>query len=134
VADKRRILRLQQLILEVAAETMQTEVEDPRLGIVTMTRVKLSSDLSRGTLFWSVLGDERTRRLTEKGMEAVLPLLQRRIAESLATRVTPHLSIRYDASMAKAQRLDEIFHRLEAERPRPVQEPEDPPPGAEPQA
>jgi ribosome-binding factor A len=116
MANERRIKRLEQLILEVAAETMQREVRDPRMGLVSLTRVQLTSDLTHATVFWSTLEEEGKRRRTEAALESALPLLQRRVAGALTTRVTPHLELRFDPTLERAQRLDEIFHRLAAER------------------
>ena len=42
MANPRRIQRLQQLILQTAANHVQRELEDPRIGLISITRVKLS--------------------------------------------------------------------------------------------
>jgi len=114
--NERRINRLQQLILEVAGETLQREVRDPRMGLATFTRVQLTKDLSVATLYWSCLEEEGARRRTEQGMESATALLQRRVAEALTTRVTPRLELRFDPTLEQAQRLETIFHRLREER------------------
>ena len=122
MAKERRVLRLQQLVLETVAQALQAEIEDPRVGMVSITKVRLSPDLSRGTIFWSVLGEDAQRRTTARGLEDATPFLQRRVAEAMGTRVTPELSMRYDPSLEKARRLDDIFNRLRAERGEPPAE------------
>jgi ribosome-binding factor A len=122
MANPRRVLRLQQLILEVVAETIQRDLADPRLGLVSVTRVKLSPDLTSALVGWSLLGKESERRLSEKALEAALPVIQGRVGRALGIRTTPLLSFRYDRSLERAQRLDDIFHRLHEEagdRPQP---------------
>ena len=131
--NERRVKRLQQLILEVAGETLQREVRDPRMGLVTLTRVKLVSDLSVATVYWSCLEEEGGRRRTEQGLESAVPLVQRRVAEALRTRVTPRLEFRFDPTLEQAQRLETIFHQLREERgedeePEGETPPEDSPP------
>ena len=116
MARERRVLRLQQLILEIAAEALQREGQDPRLDLVTFTRVKLVPDLSQATLFWSCLAKEKSREKTERALEGILPLLQRQVAKDLRTRVTPTLAIRFDPTLEKAQRLEDIFQQLAEER------------------
>ena len=116
MANPRRIERLQQLILESAATHAQRELEDPRIGLVSFTRVKLSPDLSHAILFWSVLGDEAERRTTERGLTDALPSIQRAIAHAMQTRVTPRCELRYDKGMENAQRMEQIFHKLRQER------------------
>jgi ribosome-binding factor A len=127
VPDKRRVLRLQSLILEVAAETLQREARDPRIGFVSVTRVKLTPDLTQALVYWSALGDG-DHRLTEKGLAAVRGLVQKRVAEALTTRVTPHLEFRFDPSLERAQRLESIFEHLRGEGTLPPQASEGGPP------
>lgn len=116
MAQRRRILRLQQLILETAATHIQRELEDPRIGLVSITRVKLSPDLTQAQLFWSIIGEESQVRTCERGLERALPSIQRAVAEALQTRVTPKLQLIHDQGMEHAQRLEEIFHQLRVER------------------
>jgi len=116
MANRRRVLRLQQLILETAANHIQRELDDPRIGLVSVTRVKLSPDLSQCILFWSVLGGDSSTRTSERGLEHALPSIQRAVAKAMATRVTPKLQLRHDEGLAHAQRLEEIFTHLREER------------------
>ena len=117
MAKERRVLRLQQLILEILAETLQREVADPRLRLVTVTRVKLTSDLEHATVYWSCLAKkDEVKKETEEAMTGVLPLLQFRVARELSIRTTPRLEIRFDPSLEQAQRLETIFHKLREER------------------
>jgi ribosome-binding factor A len=128
VADPRRIKRLEQLILEAAAQHVQRELDDPRIGLVTLTRVKLARDLSRAQLYWSVLGDEGTVRTTERGLNDALGSIQRAVAHAMQTRVTPRLGLIHDSTLAHAERLETIFTQLRDER---GDEPEAAPEGAE---
>jgi ribosome-binding factor A len=116
VAKERRILRLQQLILEIAAEALQRERHDPRLELVSFTRVKLTSDLLSATLWWSCLAKDKGREKTEAALEGIRPLLQREVARELSIRVTPILSLKFDPTLERAQRLDDIFQKLREER------------------
>lgn len=116
MAQPRRIKRLQSLIQEVIAETLHQEVSDPRMGMVTVTRIELAPDLTRAKVFWSCLETGGARRTVEAAMESALGLFQRRVAETISTRVTPVLSLQFDETLENAQRLDEIFHKLREER------------------
>ena len=116
MANPRRIKRLQQLVLQTAANHVQRELEDPRIGLISITRVKLSPDLTQAVLYWSVLGDDAQRRTTERGLENALPSIQRAIAHAMQTRVTPRCELRYDQGMENAQRMEEIFTKLREER------------------
>ena len=116
MATQRRVLRLQQVILQTVATTLQREVSDPRIGMISVTRVKLSSDLSSAIVGWSVMGGDAEVRKTERALEAATPLVQRAVAGALQTRVTPRLKFRHDGSLDRAQKLDSIFEHLRQER------------------
>lgn len=123
MATERRVLRLQQLILELAAETIQREARDPTLDLVSITRVKLTKDLSGAHVYWSSLDTEKGREKTEAAMEGILPLVQRRVGNGLRIRLTPRLTFQFDPTLEHAQRLNTIFQKIHDE-PRPEGEEE----------
>ena len=116
MARERRVLRLQQLILEIVAVALQREAADPRLQLASITRVKLTSDLSHAQVWWSCLAKEPQREKTAQAIEGFLPLLQARVAQQLGTRITPRLELKFDPTLERAQRLESIFHHLQEER------------------
>jgi ribosome-binding factor A len=115
MALPRRVERLQQLILEVAATTVQRELADPRLGFVTLTRVKLSPDLTQAVIHWSCLGDGAARRKSARALSDATGLVQAVVAKAIGTRTTPEITFRYDPSLEKAGHLEEIFEKLKHE-------------------
>jgi|GEM_PF-40664 len=116
----RRIARLQQLILEVAAETIQRRLADPRLRMVTLTRVKLAPDLSTVVVYYSAMApNDEERRATARALAGAASLVQSVVGDAMATRTTPHLTFRYDASLAQSAHLEDIFQKLRAERGEP---------------
>ncbi len=114
--NDRRLLRLQQLLLETVATTVQRDLDDPRVGFVTITRVKLARDLTLATVFWSCLEEGGPRRTAERGLNDALPVLQAAVARALSTRQTPRLHLRFDEGLRKASRVTDLFSRLEQER------------------
>lgn len=113
----RRIARLQQLILEVAAETVQRRLADPRLRLVTLTRVKLAPDLSTAVVYYSAMApSDLERRATARALAGAASLVQSVVGDAMGTRTTPKLSFRYDATLAQAAHLEGIFEKLRAER------------------
>lgn len=126
--EPRRIARLQQLILEVAAEHLQQRMADPRLRLVTLTRVKLAPDLSEAVVYYSTLAEGDERRAAARALSRATPLVQSVVGREIATRTTPRLSFRFDATIASAARLETIFERLRRER---GEGPADAPPAAE---
>lgn len=112
----RRVLRLQQLLLETVATTVQRDLDDPRIGMVTITRVKLAKDLTQATVYWSTIEEGGPRRTSERGLEDALPVIQRAVANVMGTRQTPQLTLKFDAGLENAARIDSIFAKLSRER------------------
>ena len=116
MANPRRIQRLQKVIQQTIAMHIQRELSDPRLGLVSITSVKLSPDLSRAQIYWSCMGSEAEVRTCERGLTDALGSIQRAVAGSMQTRVTPRLGLQHDDTLQHAQRLEEIFTHLREER------------------
>ena len=131
MALPRRVERLQQLILETAATTVQRDLADPRLGFVTLTRVKLTRDLTQAVIYWSCLGDDAARRKSARALSDATGLIQSVVAKVLATRTTPEITFRYDPTLAQAGHLEEIFEKIKHERGEPAEPASDASPAAD---
>ncbi|MBK8975322.1 MAG: 30S ribosome-binding factor RbfA [Planctomycetes bacterium] len=132
--NERRIERIQNLIRQRVAKVLDQELADPRRGFVTVTRVKVDREMQQCTVFWSIIGDDKARRLNEQMLADAAPFVQREVAAILHTRNVPHVRFRYDESLAGAQRLDELLTELRIQRgdgPEPPTAERDRPPVAE---
>ena len=112
--------RVNEALREVISQSVG-ELEDPRIGFVTVTGVEASSDLRHATVFVSVLGSERKREGALAGLESSRGILQSRINRELRLKRTPQLVFEYDRSVDRGVRLskllDELSSRTDAERP-----------------
>ena len=99
---------------KAVASAITTELEDPRIGFVTVTAVDTSPDLRSARVFVSVLGDEVEREETLAALRSAHGVLQGAIARETRIKYTPTLSFLYDESPERAVRL---AHLLEGELP-----------------
>ena len=78
MVDAARARRLSVRIREIVASALGTEVKDPRLGMVTITEVRMGADLREATIFYTVYGDDLERadsaRLAKDSRGSTLPL------------------------------------------------------------
>jgi ribosome-binding factor A len=116
MADKRRLKRLETAILETVAPLIAHGLADPRLGMVTVTRVHLAPDLSVAHVNWSTLGGPSEESKAQHALEHARGRIQAAVAKALRTRVTPRLVFHFDESLARAQRVTEVLNRLAQER------------------
>ena len=101
------------------------EVHDPGIGFVTLTRVQVSPDLQQARVFYTVLGDEKARRNSERALERAVPFLRRQIGSRLRLRRVPELKWIYDDSIAGQDRIEQLLNEIRA-TPRPDDDVDDP--------
>ena len=116
MADQRRIQRLEQVILRTLGPLISQGLADPRLGVVTVTRIKLSRDLGVARVNWSRIGSDSDRSRAEHGLSHARGHMQSAVAKAMRTRTTPHLQFHYDPSLENSVRINDLLHQLKLER------------------
>ena len=97
-----RLARVAEAIREVASQTILFELRDPRVKNVTVTGVEVSSDLRSAKVYVSIMGDERTQRLSMQGLSSARGFLQAKIADRVQTRYTPILHFQLDMGVKRS--------------------------------
>src|SRR5437867_51955 len=106
-----RMRRVNAAVRQVLAEAVP-ELKDPRIGLVTVTGVNTSADLRHAVVFVSVLGSERKRTASLRGLEAAHGVLQARLARELRMKRTPQLAFEYDPSVERGVRMTKLIDEL----------------------
>jgi ribosome-binding factor A len=106
-----RMRRVNEALREVIAAAIAGELEDPRIGFVTVTAVETTPDLRQARVYVSVLGADPVRRRSLDGLRSAHGYLQRRVADELHLKHTPTLDFVYDDTLDRAQRIDELLER-----------------------
>jgi ribosome-binding factor A len=106
-----RMRRVNEAVREVLSEAVG-ELKDPRIGFVTVTGVETSPDLRNARVFVSVLGSEKTRRQSLRGLGAAHGVLQARLARELRMKRTPQLEFEYDPSVERGVRMTQLIDEL----------------------
>ena len=108
--------RVNESVRAVVAEGV-AGLKDPRIGMVTVTGVRVSPDLGDAIVFVSVLGSERKREATMAGLTSAHGVLQGRIGQQLSLRRTPRLTFAYDDSVERGVRMTKLIDDLAADLP-----------------
>jgi len=87
------------------------QLKDPRIGMVTITDVEVSKDLSHAKVFFSVLGESEDVRQTQIGLEHAGGFLRRELGRGLRLRITPHLHFHYDDTQLRGQEMDQLIRK-----------------------
>jgi len=116
MAQGTRPQRVGEEIRHELAELLARQVHDPGIGFLTITRVKVSSDLQNARVYYTCIGDEKARKETDRALGRATPFLRRNIGQRLRLRRVPELQFFYDASIETQDRIERIMLDLEAER------------------
>lgn len=94
---------------------MQREMQDPRIGFATVTRVETARDLGHARVWVSVLGTPEECDRSLSALTDAAGWLRRRLGERLQLRHVPQLSIRLDDSIASGDRVLRLLREIESE-------------------
>ena len=111
-----RVERIAEQIREELSQMIATEVSDPGVGLVTVTRVKVTPDLSLARVYWTVLGEAKERTETAKALNRTVPYLRHLLSQRLTLRRAPEVKFQYDESVAAQDRIERIIQDLHTER------------------
>ncbi len=109
-----RMRRVNEVMREVVGSAIASELEDPRIGFVTVTAVETSPDLRAARVYVSVLGDEHEREATLAALTSSHGLLQAAVARETRMKRTPTLTFHYDEGPERAARLSRLIEEGEA--------------------
>ncbi len=101
--------RVGALLQAALSEVLLRGVKDPRVGMVTVTGVKLSPDLKHGTVYVATLGDAAAYASTLAGLASARPYLQSQVGRRLGLRFTPELRFEIDPSIEAAALLEDLL-------------------------
>jgi ribosome-binding factor A len=104
-----RMRRIDEVMRKIVGTAIASDLEDPRIGFVTVTAVHTSPDLRSARVYVSVLGDESEREATLAGLRASHGKLQGAIAREVRIKHTPTLTFHYDEGPERALRLTRLL-------------------------
>ena len=107
---------LEETLRRILATALQFEVEDPRVGFVTVSEVRLNRDRTVARVFYTVLGDEEAHRTSLEGLKRCRGYLRQIIGDQVRMRMVPELRFTYDESLDRSFRIEETLIQIEKER------------------
>ncbi len=119
----RRPERLAEEIREEIARMIATEVKDPRLGFVTVTRVDLAHDLRYARVHVGVLGGDAEREKSLTALRSAAGFIRRELGRRLRIHHSPEVDFRYDKGIDATDRVARLLAE-EAERDKAAAQPE----------
>ena len=112
-----RTERIGEQIRGEIARVLREEATDPRLRLVTVTRVDVAPDLTNALVYWSSLDqqDDAPVEAVAGALDGAAKFVRRALAHSLALRRMPELRFRHDPSLALGDRTLGVLRDLETD-------------------
>ena len=116
--SSRRPEQVAETLRQVIADALtRGEVRDPRVGLVTLTGVLVTNDLSHARVMVTLSGSEAERQRALQGLQSAAGFLRSRAAKALTTRTVPELHFELDPGLEHAARIDELLQAIRRESP-----------------
>jgi ribosome-binding factor A len=109
MVDPGRARRLAGRIKQIVATGIETQIKDPRLGMVTITDVRVSGDLHDATIFYTVFGDDAVQAASAAALESAKGVLRSEVGRQTGVRFTPTLTFVLDSLPESAKHIDELL-------------------------
>ncbi|MEA3506584.1 MAG: 30S ribosome-binding factor RbfA [Elusimicrobiota bacterium] len=107
----RRTKRVSGLIRQKLGHIIATEINDPELGIITVTRVDVSIDLKIARAFFSIVGGKKPRKKQINIIKGLSKLLRQKLAREVELKYMPELELVFDRTTQKAQRIEDLLQK-----------------------
>jgi ribosome-binding factor A len=108
--------RVQEALRQEISRIVQNEIKDPRLGFLTITGVELTRDLRFARVYFSVLGEEKAKKLALKGLVSAKGYIKGLLADRIKLKFMPEIEFKIDDSFEKTRKIFDILDRIKKER------------------
>ena len=109
MVDAGRARRLAERIKHIVATHLDGHVKDPRLGMVTITDVRVTGDLHDATIFYTVFGDEAAHADSAAALESAKGVLRSEVGRQTGVRFTPTLTFHLDSLSDDARHIEDLL-------------------------
>lgn len=79
---------------------------------MTITGVEVTPDLHLARVYFTVIGDDESRKNTEKGLKHAVPFLRRELGKRLRMRYVPDLLFLYDTSIEYGTKIESLLKEI----------------------
>ncbi|MFN3153639.1 30S ribosome-binding factor RbfA [Bremerella sp.] len=110
--SSRRTLKAASAIREVVSMAILTQLRDPRVKDVTVTKVEVAGDMRSAKVHVSIMGDEKKQQLCLNGLRRSAGFLQSCIKDRIDTRYIPKLEFEIDKGVKQALEVSRILKEV----------------------
>lgn len=112
----RRTERVAELIRQELSRIVVAELNDPRIGFVTITRVEVPSDMRSARVSVSILGSPAEERTALRGLDSARGRIQAQLGEKLELRYVPQITFHRDPGVKHSLRISTLLSEIARDR------------------
>ena len=110
-----RTEKVQEFIKQELSKIILTELKDPRIGFVTVTKVEVTGDLRTAKAYISLMGSDEQKAASWQALQKAVGHLRSEIGKRIKLRFTPELSLHIDESFEHSARINELLAKIKRE-------------------
>ena len=107
-----RLEKMNELLKEAIAVLLLQKSKDPRLRRVNVTTAKMTADLKRAVIFYSLLGGDEEKAAVQKALSRAEGFVRTAVGETLGLKYTPEIRFEFDRNLEYAQHMTELLNNL----------------------
>jgi len=92
------------------AELIQSELKDPRIGMISLTDVQLTPDYAHAKVYFTTLHPEQLPEI-QQGLKRAAGFLRRELGKRIHIHTLPELHFIHDASVARGADLTDLINQ-----------------------
>ena len=100
------------------SEIVRRELQDPRIGFVTITDAEVTPDLRHARVYFSVLGSDEQKEETGKALNRAAGFIRSEFARRAQMRYVPDLRFEFDSSVERGARISYLLEQVRQDEQR----------------
>ncbi len=112
----KRSERIGELILEYVSQLLIRQINDPRIGGVTLTGAEVSKNLRHARIYFSILAEKEPKGEVLTGLRSATGFIRSKVARELGLRFVPEIEFVYDNTQEKAQRIEQLLRQVKDDK------------------
>lgn len=111
----KRTERMGELLREEISQILLRGAKDPRIGMISLTAVKVSGDFSNAKVYFVVNGGEEEKRRCLEGLKSARGFIRRELRKRLTVKTIPEVDFCYDDSLDYGDRIETLLRSIKSE-------------------
>ena len=113
-----RIQKVSRLLREELSRIIREEINDPRLGFISITEVELTHDVHIATIHISAFGTKEEQKASMEVLQGASRFLRGELSRQIDMRYTPELHFKLDLSLERGSHVSAILKEIEPTLPK----------------